>query len=260
VKTAARVAVARPPLGIALFTVRGEATRDLPGTLARLAAMGYREVDMYPYQAGIAWAPARTRRALADAGLTCPSARVTLPTLYRAWDRTLDGCATLGATMVTVANIGFEERTTLLDWRELVALYARCGTAARARGMVLCHHNHEFELQAVEGEVPWELLVAGTDPASVRLQADVHWVRIGGRDPVREIARLGARVASLHLKDTTAGGAITTVGKGTTDFRAVLDAAAAAGVRHAFVEEDDPADPMAAARAAADHLRGLPDA
>jgi sugar phosphate isomerase/epimerase len=252
-------APARPPLGVALFTVQREAARDFRGTLAALAALGYREVDMYVYAAGLAWTPAETRRALDDAGLACPSARVTLATLYRAWDRTLDGAAALGARYVTVANIPAEERSTLVDWRELVALYARCGAAARARGLTLCHHNHEFEFQPVEGAVPWELLLAGTPADDVRVQADVHWLRAGGRDPVREIGRLGARVASLHLKDTGADGAIATVGRGTTDFAAVLRAAAAAGVRHAFVEEDAPLDPMAAVRAAAEHLRALSD-
>lgn len=255
--TLAATRAAWPPLGLALFTVRDQVARDFVRTLEAVAAMGYRELDMYVYEAGLDWTPARTRRALDDAGLTCPSARVTFGTLYRGWDRTLDGAAALGATLVTVANIGWEERTTLLDWRELVALYARCGDAARARGLDLCHHNHEFELQPVEGEVPLDLLLAGTDPRTVRLQADVHWVRVGGRDPVREITRLGGRVGSLHLKDTTANGGITTVGKGVTDFRAILDAAAAAGVKHAFVEEDGPADSLAAARAAAEHLRGL---
>jgi sugar phosphate isomerase/epimerase len=251
---------ARPPLGLAHFTVRNEARRDVAGTFAALAAMGYREIDMYPSDAGVA--PAAARRALDAAGLTCPSARVALPALYRGWDRALDDAATLGARQVTLANVPAEERTTPRDWEELAALFARRGQEARARGLDFCYHNHDFELRPVGtpgGPVPFDLLVATTDAADVRFQLDVYWLTVGGRDPVRELARLGSRVASLHLKDAdaTPQRAITTVGRGTLDFRAILRAAEQAGVRHAFVEEDAPVDPMAAARAAADYLRRL---
>ena len=250
----------RPPLGLALFTVRNEARRDAAGTFAAVAAMGYREIDMYPADAGVA--PAAARRALDAAGLTCPSSRVAFQTLGSDWERALDEAATLGARQVTLASIPGEARTTWPAWEELAALLAKRGQEARARGLAFCYHNHDFEFRQVEGSdgrVPFDLLVAATDADDLRFQVDVYWLTIGGRDPVTEIGRLGERVASLHLKDAdaTPQRAITTVGRGTLDFRAILSAAERAGVKHAFVEEDAPADPMSAARAAATYLRGL---
>jgi sugar phosphate isomerase/epimerase len=156
---------------------------------------------------------------------------------------------------------------TWAAWEELAALLARRGHDARAHGLAFCYHNHDFELRPVGAadagvtgsRVPFDLLVAATDEDDVKFQLDVYWLAVGGRDPVAEIARLGARVGSLHLKDAdaTPQHAITTVGRGTLDFRAILRAAMQAGVQHAFVEEDAPADPMAAARSAAEYLRGL---
>jgi sugar phosphate isomerase/epimerase len=102
-------------------------------------------------------------------------------------------------------------------------------------------------------------MLAATDPELVRLQMDVYWMTKGGRNAAAEIRRLGSRVGTLHLKDmdATPKRAIVTIGQGTIDFTAVLRAARDAGVTDVFVEEDDPADPMAAARQSYAHLVSL---
>lgn len=244
--------------GLALFTVRPLAARDFARTLDRIAAIGYRDLDMYIYESR---RPARETRALLDrAGLTCRSARIATAALYRGWDRTLDATAELGARWITLANVPWEERTVWRDWEELFDVFNRVGAAARARGIGFCHHNHDFELQSIEGRVPLDAMLAATEPELVRLQMDVYWMAKGGRNPEREIARLGARVASLHLKDMDATPArgITTVGRGTLDFAAILRAARTAGVTDAFVEEDAPADPLGAIRDSYAHLSRLP--
>ena len=244
-------------LGLAVFTVRSLAARNFEGTLAEVAAIGYRDVDMYIFEARLA--PRATRAILDRAGLSCRSARVATPALYRGWDRTLDAAAELGARWVTLANVPWDERTLWRDWEELFAVFNRVGEAAAARGLGFCHHNHDFELEPVDGRVPLDAMLAATSPETLKLQMDVYWMTRGSRDPVREIARLGSRVASLHLKDMDASPArrITTVGRGTLDFAAILKAAGEAGVTDVFVEEDGPADPMRSAREAYAHLSAL---
>lgn len=248
---------ARPRIGLAVYTVRDRLARDFEGTLRAVAEIGYRDLDMYIQAAGRS--PKETRAILDRVGLACPSARVATLALYRGWDRFLDAAGTLGARYVTVANVSLEERLALVDWRELADVFNTAGERARRAGLTLCYHNHSFELDAMEGQVPLDLLLASTDPALVKLQMDVYWMSHGRRDPVAAIERLGSRVATLHLKDMDATPArgITTVGRGTIDFARVLAAAETAGVTHAFVEEDDPADALAAIRASYQHLAGL---
>jgi sugar phosphate isomerase/epimerase len=94
----------------------------------------------------------------------------------------------------------------------------------------------------------------------VKLQMDVYWMTKGGRDPASEIARLGSRVATLHLKDMdrTAAGGITAPGTGALDFPKILAAAKRAGVSDYFVEVDPPlTDPIATARSAYAYLSTL---
>jgi sugar phosphate isomerase/epimerase len=244
-------------IGLALFTVQRLTSRDYERTLQQVAEIGYRDVDMYIYDSRRE--PAETRAMLDRVGLACRSARVATPALYRGWDRFLDAANALGARWITLANISYEERLHLRDWQELADVLNKAGDAARSRGLSLCYHNHAFELEALEGKIPLDLLLASTDPALVKLQMDVYWMTRGGRNPAAEIRRLGSRVATLHLKDMDATPArgITSVGRGTIDFGAVLAAAADAKVAHYFVEEDAPADPLDAIRASYAHLARL---
>jgi sugar phosphate isomerase/epimerase len=214
-------------------------------------------VDMYIYDARRE--PAETRAMLDRVGLACPSARVATPALYRGWDRFLDAANTLGARWITLANVSYEERLRLRDWHELADVLNKAGDSARGRGLSLCYHNHSFELEPLEGKIPLDLLLASTEPALVKLQMDVYWMARGGRNPAVEIRRLGSRVATLHLKDMDATPArgITSVGRGTIDFKAVLAAAADAKVSHYFVEEDAPANPLDAIRSSYAHLARL---
>ncbi|HUF30244.1 MAG TPA: TIM barrel protein, partial [Gemmatimonadaceae bacterium] len=183
-------------IGLALFTVNSLTSRDYERTLQQVAEIGYRDVDMYIHDSRRE--PVETRAMLDRAGLACPSARVATPALYRGWDRYLDGANRLGARWITLANVSYEERIQLLDWREIADVLNTAGEAARRQGLTLCYHNHAFELEPMEGKVPLDLLLASTDPALVRLQMDVYWMTRGGRNPAAEIRRLGSRVASLH--------------------------------------------------------------
>jgi sugar phosphate isomerase/epimerase len=244
-------------IGLALITVGPLTSRDYERTLQQVAEIGYRDVDMYIYDSKRE--PAETRAMLDRTGLACPSARVATSALYRGWDRFLDAANTLGARWITLANVPYEERLHLRDWQEIADVLNKAGDAARRHGLSLCYHNHAFELESLEGKVPLDLLLASTDSALVKLQMDVYWMTHGGRNPATEIRRLGSRVATLHLKDMDATPArgITSVGRGTIDFKSVLAAAADAKVSHYFVEEDAPADPLVAIRSSYAYLARL---
>jgi sugar phosphate isomerase/epimerase len=244
-------------IGLALITVGRLTSRDYERTLQQVAEIGYRDVDMYIYDARRE--PAETRAMLDRVGLLCASARIATPALYRGWDRFLDAANALDARWITLANVPYEERLHLRDWHEIADVLNKAGDAARRRGLTLCYHNHAFELESLEGKIPLDLLLASTEPELVKLQMDVYWMTRGGRNPATEIRRLGSRVATLHLKDMDATPArgITSVGRGTIGFKAVLAAAADAKVSHYFVEEDAPADPLDAIRSSYAHLARL---
>jgi len=244
-------------IGLAAITVRPLIAKDFERAMHDVAAVGYRDLDMYIYEAHRT--PRETRAAIDRAGLTCSSARVAGPALYRGWDRFLDAARELGSRWITLANLTYEERLGLVDYRELADVFNRVGAAAKERGLRFCYHSHDFELEPTDGVVPLDYLLEHTDPDLVRLQMDVYWMTHGGRDSVAMIRKHGARIASLHLKDLdrTPDRGITSVGKGTIDFGPILAAAKSSGITDFYVEEDAPADPMAAIRASFAYLNGL---
>ncbi len=245
-------------VGLAVITLRADAQRDFEGTMRQVASIGYRDLDMYIYESSLD-APA-TRAILDRFGLACTSARVRTTSLYRGWERFLDAANVLGAKFITLADVPAPERQTLRDYHELAALFNRCAATAQQHGLTFCYHNHDAELRPMEGALPYDVLIAETDPKLVHLQMDVYWMVHGGRDPVQELQRLAGRVSTLHLKDMQSWPrtGITTVGQGRIDFRAILRTAIGTGIRYWYVEEDAPKGPgIDAVRSAYTYLHNL---
>lgn len=246
---------ARLPLGIQLYTVRSLLARDFDGTLARLADIGYREVEFAGY---FDHTPAQVRETLKRHRLTSPSAHMQLPASDDAWARTLDDAKTIGHRWVVIPFLDASLRRTLDDWQKLADRLNTLGARTRAAGLRLAYHNHDFEFARNGDATFYDLLVSRTDPKNVDFEMDVYWVTKAGGDPLDLMKRYHGRFPLLHLKDATAAPErrIVDVGSGTIDFKAVL-AAARPTVKHAFVEHDQPSDPLVSARASRDYLSKL---
>jgi len=229
---------------------------DVEGTLARVAEVGYREVEFWQHYGR---SGAQLAATLAAHGLTAPSGHVGLDALEGgAAAATIAMAQALGHRYLVVAWTPLAWRRTLADWRSLAARFDRAGERTRAAGIQLGYHNHDFELRPLEGRVPLDVFAEATDPALVQLQVDLYWMVHGGGDPVAFLRRWRGRVPSVHVKDRTADGRMVDVGAGAIDWRNLLGEAQRAGVRHFFVEHDDPApDGLASARASFAYLAAL---
>ena len=245
-------------IGIQLYSVRTEMQRDMPGTLTRLAEIGYKEVEF----AGYFGRTAPEVRALLERNkLAAPSTHIGFTGLGPDWEKALDFAASVGHTFATVPWIDEKDRKTLADWHRHAADFNKAAERARAHGLRFAYHNHDFEFKPVEGVVPYDLLLRETDPALVSFEMDVYWVTEGGADPKAYFRQHPGRFAMLHLKDSAGPPKHdqVDVGKGTIDFAAILrlDAVQRHSVEHVFVEHDQPPDPMAFAKNSFDYLSKL---
>ena len=243
-------------VGIQLYTVRNAMRSDMPGTIARIAEMGYREVEF----AGYFGKTPREVRALLDANkLTSPSTHVSLE-LARL-DKTLDDSAEIGHKYLTVPSLPRAASSSADAYRRTADEFNQIGAKAKARGLRLAFHNHATEFTPVDGTVPYFLLVAGSDPSLVFFQVDVYWMVRGGVDPREFIRTHPTRVPMLHIKDSAGAPdhKQVDVGAGTIDFAAILrqDASQRGVISNVFVEHDGPADPMAFAKNSFDYLSKL---
>jgi len=243
-----------PQLGIQLYTVRSVLPQDFDGTLARLAEIGYREVEFAGYHGR---EPAAIRAALERAGLAAPSAHVPIEALESEWPRTLEAAQIIGHRWLVVAWVPEELRPNLDGWRRVAERLNRAAAAAREAGIGFAYHNHDFEFAPLEGRAPYDVLLEETDPDLVRLELDLYWIVKGGRDPLDYFQRYPGRFPLVHVKDMDEHGGMVDVGEGTIHFARVIARAERAGITHWFVEHDVPADPLRTARVSYENLRAL---
>jgi len=244
-------------IGIQLYTVRQQMQRDVPGTLARLAEIGYRDVEFAGY---FGRTPEQTRALLTQYGLGSPSTHVGYDQLGANWDRALDDALARGHRYVTVPWLPEAARSAEAS-RRVADEFNRAGEAARRRGLRFAYHNHDFEFVRTGDTTPFEILLASTNPEFVSFQLDVYWAVKAGSDPSALIRQHPTRFTMLHIKDSAGPPDHTQVdvGAGTIDFGAILrlDQSQRGVIEHAFIEHDQPADPLAFAKASFDHLSRL---
>jgi sugar phosphate isomerase/epimerase len=244
-------------IGIQLYTVRRDLSRDVEGTLARLAEIGFREVEFAGYPQGTG---ASLRAILDRHRLTAPSSHVSLQATRTDWERTLDEAATVGQRYIVVAWLDAGERKTIDDWKRIAALFNRAAETAQSWKIRFAYHNHDFEFAAIDGKLGYDVLLAETDPKLVGFEMDLYWITKGGKDPLEYFAKYPGRFPMLHIKDmdATARKGFAEVGKGIIDFRRILKRARQAGVKHYFYEQDvTPGSPFESAQVSYDYLKGL---
>jgi len=243
-------------IGIQLYSVRRVLERDFEGTLARLASIGYKEVEFAGY---FERKPEKVRLVLDRHRLTAPSGHVPIEIVRRDWAQALDTAQTIGHRYVVVPWLPEEDRRTLDDLKRVAAEFNRLGEEARHAGIRFAYHNHDFEFAPVNGRLLYDVLLAETDQANVGFELDLMWITKGGQDPLTYFGRYPGRFEMVHVKDSTGkpDHQQVDVGSGTIDFRRIFAAREQAGIRHFFVEHDDPADELAFARTSYDYLARL---
>lgn len=246
--SATATAAAAPPtagLALQLYTVRDAIKADLAGTLKRVKALGYDNVETAFWPEGVTLAQAAA--ALKDAGLTAVSSHIELPQGDKR-QVMLDTARAYGSTHMIWHGWPEDTRySTLEGTKELARLYNESSTIAKDNGLVFGLHNHWWEYRnTVGGRHPYEILLEEVSP-DVFFEVDTYWVKVAGHVPADIVAKLGARARFLHIKDGPAvyhdnlaadnPDPMTPVGSGTQDFTAI--AKAAAGNAQWFVVEMD---------------------
>ncbi|MBD8702605.1 MULTISPECIES: sugar phosphate isomerase/epimerase [Frigoribacterium] len=221
------------PISVQLYTVRDAIAADLPGTLQRLADIGYTQVEPWGFVERVD----EYAEALPAAGLTAPSAHAKL--VGQDLQPIFEAAVRLGVSTVIDPHIDETRWITREDVEAVAAELGEVAEAARAHGLTVGYHNHAFELENLIDGTPALEVFAAALPADVVLEIDTYWVEVGGVDAAELLARLGDRVRFLHIKDgpkTKDDTEQVAVGRGTMPVRDILRAAPQA---LAVVELDD---------------------
>jgi sugar phosphate isomerase/epimerase len=239
------------PVGLQLWSLREYLPKDLNGTLVKIRAMGFREVE----GAGL-WkhTASDVRAALDAAGLRCQSAHMGFEQLRDDLPGAFAEAKALGASWVVCPWIPHGDAFTREDALKTGDAFNRFGTAAADAGLRFAYHCHGYEfVPSTEGTL-FDTLAGATDPARVTFQIDVFHALLGGADPAKLIDRYKGRVTSLHLKDLNKSFPIKTgtatappeadvpLGTGQIDMPAVFAAAKKASTSLYYIE-DESSDP-----------------
>lgn len=228
-------------VGVQLYTLRTLMGDGPDAVLARLAEIGYTEVEL----AGTyGLSPRELRRRLDAEGLTAVSSHLGIDAVRERWSETLEGAQELGQSLIVVPSIPSSEQSPD-GLRRVAEDFNRAGEAARAAGIRFGYHNHAWEVEAMaDGRRRMDLLLEWCEPDLVDWQMDVFWTVHGGADPMAYLRDHGQRITSVHIKDRTPDGTMVAAGDGAIDFASILERASGLGLRHGFVEHDNPDDPL----------------
>ncbi|WP_416416435.1 sugar phosphate isomerase/epimerase family protein [Paenarthrobacter aromaticivorans] len=217
-----------------LYTLRNAIQEDLPGTIRKVAEIGFTQVEPYNFVA----TAKELGAALKDNGLTAPSGHA--PLLSQDQDEIFAAAKELGIATVIDPYLPAELWLTAEDIRSSADRLNAAARKGAEYGIRVGYHNHAWELEStIEGRTALEHFAGLLDP-DVVLEVDTYWVAVGGQDPVELLERLGDRVKLIHIKDgpgNTDAKAQQPAGRGTIPVLAVI--AAAKSLEVGVVEFDD---------------------
>lgn len=237
-------------VGVQLYSLRDDARRDLAGTLAAIAEIGYSDVELLGSMANFGMPPAQLRRVLDDNGLRASSTHVSGSALDDL-ERQLDEAQTLGHRDLMIASLPIQGQRTLDDYRRWSDRLNDAGQRTRSRGIHIGFHNHANDHTPIDGVVPYDLLVERTEPGLVRLQLDTGNTAMAGHDPLEYLRRYGDRYSSFHIKDVPRLGATsdTELGQGVIDLRRFLAGISDIENKLLYVEQETyPGTPLESVR------------
>lgn len=253
----------RVPVGLQLYSVREQLPKDFDGTLQKLGALGFKEVEA----AGYYNKPAKDfKHSLDQAGLRCVSTHHPLGDMQQKLDQFIEYGHALGLEYMICSSAGVHRDPSrkgplnLDDWRYVADEFNKIGEKVKAAGMTFGYHNHTFEFGTEGGVIFYDELLKRTDPKLVVMEMDCGWVVVGGHNPVEYLSKTPERFPLLHVKDFVKqpDGKYRNVvmGKGAADYQPIIKAAT--GLKHYFIEQEEfDGDPFDELRQDVAYMRNL---
>jgi sugar phosphate isomerase/epimerase len=223
-------------VGLQLYTLRDMMAVSVPATLKLVSAVGYKEVETAGY---FEYSPREFRKMLDGEGLTSPSAHIRLDLFDKSLNQVIDTAKEVGHEYVVIPYLTVEQRGSGINvYKKLAENCNVYGEACKKVGLKLAYHNHDFEFEIRDGQLPYDVLLQDVDADLMAMEMDLYWMAKAKQDPLAYFKRHPGRFKLWHVKDMDKQGAFADVGTGIIDFPAIFAHAKQAGVEHKVVERD----------------------
>jgi sugar phosphate isomerase/epimerase len=256
-------------VGVQLYTARNEMGKDVEGTLAKIAALGYKEVEFAGY---FDKSPQAIRDMLMRLGLTSPSTHIDLATITNKLPQTLEASHTIGHRFIVMPYLDDATRAQTDIYKKVADTLNKAGEQAQKAGIQIAYHNHNFEFIPANGTTPFDQMMAAFDPKLVKVELDLCWTTSTKQDPVAIFRKYPGRFPMVHvkgLKKVPAEGALAPIAQvlpdvcdvgapgDVVDWKAIFAQSSVAGIQHYFVEHDQPANALDSLKNSYAYLQGL---
>lgn len=260
-------------VGVQLYTVRDAMKADMAGTLAKVAAIGYKEMEFAGY---FGKSPREIRALLDTNNVSSPSCHVPYDLVENHWPETLDIAHQIGQAFIVCPWLDDNLRNGD-GYRKVAAQFNKAGEASKKAGIQFCYHNHFWEFvpnKELGGQFPYDFLLKNTDPNYLKMELDLCWISVAGQDPVAYFEKYPGRFPLVHVKDMKSlpkvtpeqvgsldlrdvARNMTSVGDGVIDWKRIFAHADTGGIQHYFVENDYPKEAFADLTASYSYLSKL---
>lgn len=242
--------------GVQAYSVRDALKEDFAGSMKRIADIGYKYIEAYGLGIDgklLGMAPADYKKVVSDLGMELISSHATYFTPEDA-PAIIETSQAAGLKYLVIPYLSDDLRG---DYYKIAENLNAVGELFKGTGIKFCYHNHAFEFELSNGEVPLEIMLKETQPDLVSFEADLYWVKKGGAEPMDLINKYPGRFSLYHVKDANPDLDQTTVGEGIIDFETIINAKETAGLEYYFVEDERTDDPFGNLKKAFDHVNGL---
>jgi sugar phosphate isomerase/epimerase len=250
--TAAGVLAALPlsadPLGLPLacqtYPVREALGKDLEGTLAQLASLGYKNIEMCSplgYEKSgfgtlVGKKASELRKTIHDAGLGCESCHFNFRELKDSLDERIAWSQELGLKQMVLATFGVKPEAGMAEWVTACNDLNKISEKVQKAGMQTGFHNHNFEFKEIDGVLVYDKLMQTLEPKLVKMQFQVSVISLGF-EAATFMTKYPGRFISMHLQDwSSADKKQVAVGQGSVDWKKTFAAAKTGGIKNYFVE------------------------
>ncbi|HUS02974.1 MAG TPA: sugar phosphate isomerase/epimerase [Chitinophagaceae bacterium] len=268
--------------GLQLYTLFNILDSDVQVNLSKVRAIGYKEIESAFSKKGgyYGMKPKEFASLLKDLGLSWKSHHVIgapfklppgakpptgadgkpisfppMKNLRDNYQEIIDDAAEGGFPYLVCANTPI---STVEDVKQSIDTLNKASAAAKKAGIIMAYHNHDKEFDTLDGKVIYDRLLEETDPDTLKMELDLCWVTKAGVDPVSLFKKHPGRFPLWHVKDLDKekkGPA--PVGTGIVDFKRIFANAKVSGMKHFFVEHDNPADPFASITTSYNNLKKI---
>jgi sugar phosphate isomerase/epimerase len=224
------------PVGLQLWTVRAECAKDFPGTIAKVAKMGYKGVEFAGYYERSA---KDIRKMLDDNGLVCCGSHTQMNLLSNEnLAATMEFNRTLGNKYVIVPSLDREKLNTKEAWLKMAKQFDELSDKTRSEGVHIGYHAHRWDFKPIEGETPWDILFGNTNK-EVIMQVDTGNAMQGGADPVAILKKYPGRSLTIHLKEYSATNNKALIGQGEVKWQDVFAVCESTGGTQWYIIEEE---------------------